>query len=339
MRLGLLIFDTAGDPIAETAANALTETLREKDIDVVTNTPEPDALTGPARPPEVAPEPTAAIISNFKGAQEAGARLSRADCDGVIFWIGETANPAFLPPAVLPLTCPLLLVGQTHAALHEAARPLSDRSVFADKLVALGDGKNLAEPVNRWLHQNRRSERQKGTSAAHKLFNKRLVFAGEPRAFVDAAQWFHQFGVLVDDEAVEAETDDLVVTEGGDGCDTLAQFLLSEMSEKHDKEAGGDVNADKFDKTFTGPFAPTETENLPDTAAAFFQIFEQNSRFACLITPVAAVKSSPGRFDSYGSLYGLPGDARAKIRAACEALYIDVEEHGSWADFLTAASV
>ena len=314
MRLGLLIFDTTGSTDAETEANLLAETLRGKDIDVVTNTPEPDALTGIQKPPETVPA-TAAIIDTFAHAQEAGARLHRADCDGVVFWIGENASPAFAAPAALFLSCPTLLCGANHASFYDAAGVLEMRGVVFDRLILTGEAAHTASFTETWLAQNNRKVRQKGTDAAQKLFGKRLILPNQNAAqTVDAAAFFDQFGVLVTSDSGEAPGENDLVTEaGGDACAALAEFLLRGVSED-----GTDVR-----RVFAGVLA-----DLPNEAEqTVCQIYQRKGRFVCLLAPADYAKTAPFRNAVCGSiLFIAAGNVQAEMKAACAALDVDVKE-------------
>ena len=322
MRLGILIFDNEAGGTGEQTADALALALRARDIDVVVNAPEPDALTTPERPAvSHAPEETPAVVlTTFEAAQEAGARLGRADCDGVLFWLGAGANPTFAAPAALTLACPILLCGSSdNPALYNTAGVLADRGISFDRLfLPEGNGTDAASRVDTWLKQNSKKERQKGAEAAQKLFGKRLSLADATQTAVDAAQWFHQFGVLVvgAETGVEAEENDLVV-QNGDGYAELTFFLLRGVCDEDEKSQ---VRALRAGET------PSEPEGEP---ATLVQITRRKGRFTCLLalSPPAVIQSENFARVLFGStVHSAPGDVRVRMRAACSVLDIDVVE-------------
>lgn len=327
MRLGILIFDDAerNEQAAEQAAQIVVDALRAHDIDVVVNAPEPDALTTPERPAattDTEETPFAVVLATFASAQEAGERLGRADCDGVLFWLGEGAKPALVAPAALSLACPLLLCGaKENAAFYDAAGVLADRGVSFDRLVLPPESDGTHDPANAvedWLRRNSKKVRQKGTEAAQKLFNKRLILNGASAAqIVDGAQWFHQFGVVVTsaETGVEAGENDLVV-QNGNACAALTLFLLRGVCDD-----GADVRA-------MGVSEATAQPQNEEGDATFVCIYRRKGRFTCLLALASATQTSGGFADVLFTsvLHAAPGDVRTQMKAACAALDIDVVE-------------
>lgn len=164
MRLGILLFRTEGS-----AAALLTESLRADDHDVVL--PESDDLGAEAD------------------------RLVRADCDGVLFFVGANADSTLVARAALHLNCPLLLSGPFGPAFFEAAGALNEIGIPFERAPLLSSKE--ADFVAAWLRESAKTERQRGSDAARALYGQRLALGGIS-AFLDPAQWMSQFGVLIE---------------------------------------------------------------------------------------------------------------------------------------------
>jgi hypothetical protein len=274
VRIGFLSFGGGG------ADTALVEALRARDIDVV-----------------VADE---SAVSGVIAVREA-ARLSRADCDGVAFFVEPGAVADYVAQAALHIGCPVLLVGPFASVFFDAIGALAEIGVPFDRdLLAYND----IDRITVWLTANRKTERQRGIEAAQKLYGQTLLLPSQANTWgsFDPAQWKRQFGVTIiwgHSEEADFHAPD------GDVNGALTVRLLSLIS-------GADVRTCTVD------------ELLHEDEQTFARITRRVGRFICVLSRRQVTRVQFALTLMSSRLHSVPGDHVAAMRAACEALDVEV---------------
>jgi len=271
LRIGLLPFGEAS------GWESIADALRGRDIDVI-----------------VAEEPA---TSDVIAASEAG-RLQRADCDGAAFFIGEGGTARAVAQAALHVGCPLLLAGTFSSTFFDAAGALAELVAAYDRLLL---GEDATDRIASWLHDNRKTERQRGIEAARTLYGQRLLLGGD--ALVDVVQWQRQFGVtVVRDEPGAAG--DFVASDGDvEGALTIQLLRLVTCADAATFVIGG---------------AEWEAD------VTYARLSRRSGRFVCLLFHGTPDRQRLVARLTAGRLHGVAGNHVAAIRAACEALDVEV---------------
>jgi L-fucose isomerase-like protein len=327
MRLGTLIFD-GNTPYTPDIAPAL-GAAKQADVDVVTGEE---------------------AISSRSIAKREAARLSRADCDGIVFFVGAGVNPAFVMEAALHVAgIPLLLMGAFSPAFFDALGALSEIGVTADR--HLHDEKDNSTLL-RWLISNRKDARRPGLEAARKLYGQRFaLFDPVPRMALDAAQWQSQLGVsVVTFSPGELATRgnppllDLIKDESIDFCALGAGVEVTPVSLPIPCATHGDVNGaltlnllhligDGERAVGTVDLETPNFEHATGRGVTFARITRRSGRFRCFVAEGTLaennqwfhMKQNPYPFLEAGRLHYIsPGTYHSAVRAACEALDIEV---------------
>jgi hypothetical protein len=239
-----------------------------------------------------------APITDAATALREGERIGRADCDVVLLSVLSEAEAVLVAPAVLTIGCPLLLAGPFSTAFGTAAGALAEIGVGFDRLILTGDATD-GERLLTYFRANERRERQKGIEAAQKLYGQRLaLLASGALPPFDAAQWLRQFGIVTVSEGSEADFS----AADGDAYGALTAQLLRLISEQEPR--GLSVGS------------PLETG---DTYA---QLARRAGRFVLIAFRGNIEVERIAEIVVGGRLYGVPGDYRAALRAACETLAI-----------------
>lgn len=262
MRLGILEIGGEND------ISSLVETLRGQDIDVVTNeTP----------------------VTNSSIALQEGARLGRADCDGVLLCLSPTTETWLVLPSVLHLICPLLLSGVETLA-KKVQEELHYYHLQCEVL-----GEIHPASVFTWLEANRKTKRQPGIEAAHKLYGLRLALPQESPSFLERQRWFHQFGIVLVPIGEEA---DIVVTDH----DAMTAFCLH------------------FLKLLASAEPVVVSDNTPPPESTTIQLVQEAERFILRVAYGARRVDDIPPSSLVSRFICVPGDHKVALIAACHTL-------------------
>lgn len=287
MRLGILAF---GEPLP--VVKGIGDDLRARDFDVIVASDEPI----PAR--------------------EEAKRLGRADCDGVLFTLGDGVEADDIAEAVLHVAaaaCPILLVAPPEAAGAQAAEAWKTLQALTPACDTLFSTEATADRVALWLEENGKTERQRGTEAAYKLYGIRLFTGGAAVGGFDGKmRWLKQFGILLraDADPESSRPDDLHAPEG-DLTGALTERLLHLVSGSEDIHSFNTEHL-RSEARATDAGNITVAHIAPDGSGFRAVLFQG-------VTPPD---------DNFGGEirggYAVAGKHLGAMRAACDALDISV---------------
>jgi hypothetical protein len=275
MRLGIL--EIGGDA----NISSLVEALRSQDIDVITN--------------------ETAVVHTGDALRE-GARIGRADCDGVLLVFVESSATALVLPAIMHIACPLVLFGHSDAVAR-AGMELAHQKIPFDDLTP-DDTMTPADALSHWLAVHKKTARQAGIEAAHKLYGLRLAVPETALSDFDRHRFFHHFGIVL----VSLDEDAEIRAEDGDALLALTAHLLQQIT-KSEPQLLSAQSVILAESTLVR-LIPADGE-----LTCYFHHVPEASE----IVPMPW-KSPLDEFGLYESGVVVTGDWRAAIKAACHTL-------------------
>ncbi|GAB4458931.1 MAG: hypothetical protein OHK0029_20870 [Armatimonadaceae bacterium] len=278
MRIGILTFGTSALP------DGVVELLRGDDIDVI-----------PAEVP----------VTSLETARNEAERLSRADCDTLIYAVGEDTDPAQVAASALFAAVPLLLVGSSEPPLADAAGSLAELGIPFDRTLC-PEPAALAIHLKDWTGENSRKERDRGIALVRDLYGKRVAFPAGTS--LDTSHWMQQFGILPVSPDVPSDLN----WQEPRPLEGLLVYLLHTLAETTPEVL---------------PLgSPPTADAHPDwtTALAYYRY---GRPFFVLLPPMVSDASSYSEYEwalLSSRVYSVPGNHRGALRAAAHALGIEV---------------
>ena len=238
-------------------------------------------------------------------------RLARADCDGILLLVSDSAPVPYLLPAQVAVYLPgvpfLIMGGPAH---HGAQAVGALREVGGVSFDVLHSDSRL--PILAWLQENDRRERQRGLEAAQKLYGKRFVVPSGVDLEADPFDWLRRFGILITQGEVKGG--DIAVPDGD-----LTHALTAELMHLVSGEVARRVSI-------------TDVEETPgEQTITLLRIESRKDSFAAVVLPgkhldeynavAYAATETEARLLS-DSAYAVPGKHIGALRAALLAFDI-----------------